>query len=423
MNSKGMYRLLGILAVTVGLVAATGLTTSAGAALDAGGASEIEGCGVKGAGAFSHSTTIDNAYFPLPPGTRFVLEGRASRTGAPLPHQVIFTVTDVTKLINGVRSVVVLDQDIQDGELVEEELSFWAQDDAGTVWNMGEYPEEYEAGVFLGAPLTWLDGVDGAVGGVHMLADLAGGADFYLQGSAPSVEFLDCARINATDGHECAPTGCYDGVVVTVETSPLAGSAQQLKYHAPGVGIFKVAPIDDPEGEDLVLVERRLTTQSELAQARAQTLKLDRRGYDVSPDVYGTTPKAEGPASPAAGGDDDEADEGGHEHGDDDDHPAPPAAGDDDHGDDDHADDPGHDDHDEGRDHGADGADDDDDGDDDHARPTKPSKSPGPSKGKADDDRDEDDDDDDHARPTKPSKSPGPSKGKADDDRDEDDDD
>jgi hypothetical protein len=51
-------------------------------------------------------------------------------------------------------TVAVWDRDFQDGELVEEELSFFAQDDGGTVWNFGEYAEEYEDGEFVGAPNT-----------------------------------------------------------------------------------------------------------------------------------------------------------------------------------------------------------------------------------------------------------------------------
>src|SRR5438046_8503202 len=56
---------------------------------------------------FSYPTRIDNKWLPLVPGTQYVLEGRANRGGGPLPHQVIFTVTDLTKVINGVQSRVI----------------------------------------------------------------------------------------------------------------------------------------------------------------------------------------------------------------------------------------------------------------------------------------------------------------------------
>ncbi len=119
--------------------------------------------------AFTQSTTIDNQFLPLVPGTQMVLEGRASRTGPPLPHRVTFTATDLVKVIDGVRTRVMWDVDEQDGELAEAELAFFAQDDDGNVWNLGEYPEEYEDGFFIGAPSTWIHGVADAEGGIHML--------------------------------------------------------------------------------------------------------------------------------------------------------------------------------------------------------------------------------------------------------------
>ena len=61
-----------------------------------------------------------------------------------VPHRFVMNVTDLTKVIGGVRSVVTWDLDYTDGELVEAELAFFAQDKEGNVWRMGEYPEEYD---------------------------------------------------------------------------------------------------------------------------------------------------------------------------------------------------------------------------------------------------------------------------------------
>jgi hypothetical protein len=244
---------------------------------------------------FPASPKVDNTWFPLDPGTQFTLEGRANRGGGLLPHKVIFTVTDLTKVIDGVRTVVVWDQDINEGQLVEAELAFFAQDNAGNVWNLGEYPEEYEDGVFVGAPSTWIAGLAGAEGGIHMLAKPRTGTSWYLQGSAPEIDFLDCAKVLKTGETTCVPfnSNCYKNVLVTDETSPLdQGGGHQLKYHAPGVGIVQVGAVADREGETLVLTGLVHLGPGALAQARQQALKLDRRGYQVS-DVYGQTPPAE----------------------------------------------------------------------------------------------------------------------------------
>src|ERR687895_180444 len=142
---------------------------------------------------FPPNPVIDNTWLPLRPGTRLTLEGRANRGGGPLPHTVSFTTTDITKVINGVNTLVVWDVDINEGELAETELAFFAQDTNGNVWNLGEYPEEYDGGDFVGAPSTWISGLDDAEGGIHMVAQPSVGQT-WLQGWVPSIEFLDSGR-------------------------------------------------------------------------------------------------------------------------------------------------------------------------------------------------------------------------------------
>jgi len=80
---------------------------------------------------------------------------------------VEFTVTNLRKKIGGVPCVVVWDRDVNEGELKESELSFWAQDDFGNVWNTAEYPEEYQNGVLLGAENTGARGGQTLVAGVY----------------------------------------------------------------------------------------------------------------------------------------------------------------------------------------------------------------------------------------------------------------
>jgi hypothetical protein len=137
------------------------------------------------AGNFPNPPVGDNPFYSLVPGTQFIMEGRANRTGEPLPHQVIFTVTDLTKMVNGVRTIVLWDQDINDGVLVEAELAFHAQDNAKNVWVLGEYPEEYVGGQFDGAPSTWFSGQAGALGGTLVPGNPQLGTPKFLQAYAP----------------------------------------------------------------------------------------------------------------------------------------------------------------------------------------------------------------------------------------------
>ena len=244
-------------------------------------------------GNFSESsTTINNEFFPITPGTQLVLQGTADRgSGAPTAHKVAFTVTDLVKVIDGVRTVVVWDVDSQDGEVQEAELAFFAQDVHGNVWNLGEYPEEYDAGVFVGAPQTWIAGQSGAVGGIHVQDDPKVG-DEYIAGSAPAIDFLDIAKVAAVDQHVCAPVGCFNRVLVIDETNSKKGDGHQLKNYAPGVGIIRVDPVGGTEMESLVLVQNNHLDPAALAKARREAKRLDRRAYQFGGPDYRQTPRA-----------------------------------------------------------------------------------------------------------------------------------
>lgn len=244
---------------------------------------------------FSNGATVDNKWNPLPPGAQYIFEGRSNRGQGRRPHRVIFTVTDLTKMINGVRTRVLWDRDINGGELLEGELAFHAQDDDGNVWNLGEYPEEYERGEPVRAPDTWIAGLDGARAGILMRASPRVGTPSYLQGRAPRIDFADRARVLKTGERDCVPLGCFEDVLVTDETNPLEpNDGHQRKYYAAGVGNIRAA--NGPGGkerETLVLVKVRRLSRRALAAVRRQALKLDKRAYAVRKSLYGRTPPAQ----------------------------------------------------------------------------------------------------------------------------------
>jgi hypothetical protein len=247
---------------------------------------------------FSHPTTIDNPFLPLLPGRQLVFVGTANRGQGQGTHRIVFTVTDMVKEVDGIETVVVWDRDFQDGALAEAELSLWAQDDAGNVWNLGEYPEEWEDGALAGAPSTWLTGRQQAIAGIHMLADPVPGGPAYVQGRAPRIDFFDKAKVVKKDQRTCAPTGCYKGVLVTNEWAPLdqPQDGHQLKFSAPGVGIVRIEPLGGVEQETVVLTKDDTLTDAERAEARAKVVTLDTRAYTLAKDIWQGTP----PAHPAA---------------------------------------------------------------------------------------------------------------------------
>ena len=244
-------------------------------------------------GRFSRPLDVTNPMFPLLAGTQFTYQGTIVEGGESKPHSVVFTVTDLWKEVDHVRTVVALDQDFLQGTLQEQELAFFAQDDAGNVWNFGEYPEEYDNGKFTGAPSTWIRGTKGTYGGMHMLGSPAIGSQ-YQEGFVPAIQFDDVSRVARTGQATCVPAGCYRGVLVVDETSPNdPTSGHQIKYYAPRTGLVRVGARGGDSQEFLTLTAVRHLDAAAIARVRAEALAMDGRAYRVS-KVYGATGAAHG---------------------------------------------------------------------------------------------------------------------------------
>ncbi len=242
---------------------------------------------------FDDPTNIDNPWLPFQPGTRWVFEGSTEEAGLTVPHRVIFSVSDLTKVIDGVRALIVWDQDFSNGELVETELAFYAQDNDGNVWRMGEYPEVYEFGKLIEAP-AWISGLKGAQAGIMMKAEAELGAPSYAQGWGPAVNWTDRGQVAEIGQSTCVPFDCFEDVLVIEEFSREEPDAFQIKYYAPGVGNVRVGWRGaDATRETLELVEFSQLDEEAMAEVRAAVMELDQRGYRVSKEVYAQTPPLE----------------------------------------------------------------------------------------------------------------------------------
>ena len=192
-----------------------------------------------------------NPYFPLVPGTRWVYEGGEER--------ITVTVTNETKLIEGVTCRVVNDVVEEDGSLIEDTDDWYAQDLKGNVWYCGEEAKDYE--LFDGdepaiAELVSIDGSfkagrDGAKPGILVLAHPKVG-DAYRQ-EVFWDEAEDVAKVISLTGAERVPAArCKRKCMVTHDFTPLEPGVVETKYYAPGVGtILEI----DMEGNRTELVE------------------------------------------------------------------------------------------------------------------------------------------------------------------------
>jgi hypothetical protein len=237
------------------------------------------------------SATIDNEWVPFEPGKRFVWEGWTEEEGERIDHRIVFTVTDMTKVINGVRTLVGWDRDFSAGKLIETELIFLAQDKDGNVWHFGQYRENYdEEGEFDGGR-AWLVGhLTGAKAGIYMKAEPRLGAPAYSQGFAPPPYYWDdWGETYRVAEKTCSPDECWKDIVVIDEFEPTKPGAHQLKYYARGVGNVRVGwRGSDQEKEVMFLVKVVRLSPEAMAKVRATVREHEARAY-----VYGGTAPAE----------------------------------------------------------------------------------------------------------------------------------
>jgi hypothetical protein len=199
---------------------------------------------------FHHPTTINNPYFPLAPGTRFTYKGNLKKQ--PVVNTVY--VTHNTPTIDGVATVEVRDQVSVSGTLSEDTLDWYAQDDQGNVWYLGEFATELPAGTHTG---SWTAGVNGAQPGYVMEAAPKVG-DIYCQENAPGIA-QDAAQVLSLTASRSVPFGSYTGNVVQTKEYSLIEPHSENKFYEPGIGMLEAIALNGgSEDSQLYTVERNV---------------------------------------------------------------------------------------------------------------------------------------------------------------------
>jgi hypothetical protein len=245
------------------------------------------------------SANVTNKYFPLKPGTEWTWEGHALDGQDYIRRRIILTVTDLTKEVAGVQTVVLWERDFDNDKLIENELFFVAQDKAGNVWHLGESVETYDEEGSIDGAQSWLVGyLEGAKAGILVPARPNIKLKPWSEGFAPApFNWGDVARISKAGAKDCVRAGCYSDVIVIEESEPLKPDAYQLKSYAKGVGNIRTdwAGKRELDKEELELVKKRVVSSAEQAQARQEALNIDARQR-----VYGLTGPLLAPAAKPA---------------------------------------------------------------------------------------------------------------------------
>ena len=190
---------------------------------------------------------IDNTYWPMAPGSTWLY-----REG---DQRVEVDVTERTKEILGIRATVVHDVVTEAGDLVEDTFDWYAQDEDGNLWYLGEDTKEYENGKVKSTEGSWEAGVDGAEAGVVVPAEPEVGMTYrqeYYEGEAE-----DAAEILSLDERVGVPFGEFDHVLMTKDFTPLEPDLVEHKFYARGVGpVLALTVSGGSEREELVRFER-----------------------------------------------------------------------------------------------------------------------------------------------------------------------
>jgi len=201
------------------------------------------------------TTKIDNPYFPLRPGSRWVYH--ETDVAGNSREKIVVTVKKRTKLIaNGIEARVVRDVATEDGEKLEVTDDWYAQDEDGNVWYLGEATTEFKDGKPDTTAGSFEAGVDGAQPGVIMAAKPRPGLRYrqeYYEGEAE-----DRAKVIKLDGRAEVPFGSFDELVVTKDTSPLdTPKVYEKKSYARGIGLVRAVKISGGEGREVLVKFRR----------------------------------------------------------------------------------------------------------------------------------------------------------------------
>jgi hypothetical protein len=195
------------------------------------------------------TTEIDNPYWPMKPGTRWVY--REVDEQGDVVRVDVEVLDETYEVSNGIEARVVRDVVTEDGEPIEKTDDWYAQDAKGNIWYMGEDTAEYENGKVTTRAGSFEHGVDGAQAGVIMPAEPEVGLAYrqeYYEGEAE-----DEGEIISLDEKVEVPTGYYPHALMTKDLVPTEPKVSEHKFYVEGIGPVLTLDVSGGSGrEELV---------------------------------------------------------------------------------------------------------------------------------------------------------------------------
>ena len=198
------------------------------------------------------TTVIDNPYWPMAPGNRWVYRETDAEGNE---QRVEVTVTSETRTIQGIEARVVHDVVSEDGQPLEDTYDWYAQDDDGNIWYLGEDTKEYENGKVTSTAGSWEAGVDGAQAGILLPGEPEVGVSYRQEHYEGEAE--DAAQVLSLDEKVTVPLGSFADVLMTKDYTPLDPKLVEHKFYARGVGpVLALTLAGGSDREELVRFER-----------------------------------------------------------------------------------------------------------------------------------------------------------------------
>jgi hypothetical protein len=209
-----------------------------------------------------------NPWFPLDTGTHAVLAGTERETGddetdddeetddsaetddgdetdeAEVPDEVTrIVVTGPGPVVLGIPTTQILDEEWDDGHVLERTFDLVATDSTGNVWYFGEDVTNYEydaKGLLTGSSTdsSWRAGEAGALPGILLPGTPEPGQSLFI-GQAPAAKEMAYWEVIAVDASVTGPAGSFTGVLHLRHGNTLEPDDREFKFYAPGVGLIR----------------------------------------------------------------------------------------------------------------------------------------------------------------------------------------
>jgi hypothetical protein len=188
----------------------------------------------------------------MKPGMRWTYRERAADGSVAVGVTVV--TRDTKKIADGITARVVRDTLTEHGRIVEDTRDWYAQDQQGNIWYLGEDTAEFANGTIKSRQGSFEAGVNGALPGILLPADPQAGMRYRQEYSRGRAE--DNGEVLSTAELVQVPAGRYSGALLTRDTSTIEPGVAEFKLYSRGVGpVLAMGISGDRDIEELIKID------------------------------------------------------------------------------------------------------------------------------------------------------------------------